>query len=133
MPTTAITSLLSSQDLARISGLSTPEDRRKFLTDHKSFVSADVVAELNAATMKEFRVNTATALVLADTAIQIANILCRLELLAQSKRIKAHVLSERGEYQPPSPSTTKPRNSSSKPKIKKASAAPSPLPFIPAS
>ena len=98
MTTTATTTLLTSEDLARISALSTFEDRRKFLTDHKSLVSADVVAELNAATMKEFRVNTANALVLADTAIQVANILCRLELLAQSKRIKAHVLSERGEY-----------------------------------
>ena len=98
MPTTATTSLLSSQDLAKISALGTPEDRRKFLTDHKSLVSADVVAELNAATLQEFRVNTANALALADAAIHIANILCRLELLAQSKRIKAHVLSERGEY-----------------------------------
>lgn len=98
MTTTATSTPLTSEDLARISALTTPDDRRKFLADHKSLVSADVVAELNAATMKEFRVNTATALVLADTAIQIANILCRLELLAQSKRIKAHVLSERGEY-----------------------------------
>jgi CHAT domain-containing protein len=96
---TATNPLLTPDDLARISSLTTVEDRRKFLADHKSFVQADVVAELNAATLQEFRVNTTTALALADTAILLANILCRLELLAQSKRIKAHVLSERGEYQ----------------------------------
>ena len=99
MTSTATNPLLTPDDLARISSLTTVEDRRKFLADHKSFVQADVVAELNAATLQEFRVNTSTALALADTAILLANILCRLELLAQSKRIKAHVLSERGEYQ----------------------------------
>ena len=99
MTTTATTPLLTPDDLAKISALTTVEDRRKFLADHKSLVQADVVAELNAATLQEFRINTATALALADAAILIANILCRLELLAQSKRIKAHVLSERAEYQ----------------------------------
>src|ERR1700744_1837786 len=96
---TATTPLLTPDNLAKMSALSSPEDRRKFLADHKSLVQADVVADLNAATLQEFRVNTTTALALADAAILIANILCRTELLAQSKRIKAHVLSERGEYQ----------------------------------
>jgi tetratricopeptide (TPR) repeat protein len=96
---TATTPLLSPDDLAKISALTTAEDRRKYLADHKSLVQADVVVELNAVTLQEFRVNTATALALADTAIFIANMLCRLELLGHSKRIKAHVLSERGEYQ----------------------------------
>jgi CHAT domain-containing protein len=96
---TATTPLLTPDNLAKISALNSPEDRRKFLADHKSLIQADVVADLNATTLQEFRVNTTTALALADAAILIANILCRTELLAQSKRIKAHVLSERGEYQ----------------------------------
>ena len=99
MTNTATTPLLTPDDLTKISALTTVDERRKFLGDHKSLMQADVIAELNAATLQEFRINTATALALADTAILIANILCRLELLAQSKRIKAHVLSERGEYQ----------------------------------
>src|SRR5580698_11266747 len=84
---TATTPLLTPDNLAKISALNSPEDRRKFLADHKSLVQADVVADLNAATLQEFRVNTTTALALADAAILLANILCRLELLAQSKRI----------------------------------------------
>ncbi|HEX4379620.1 MAG TPA: CHAT domain-containing protein [Candidatus Acidoferrum sp.] len=99
MTTTTTAPVLSPEDLSKISALATVEERRKFLADRKSLVQADVVAELNAATLQEFRINTTTALALADAAILIANILCRLELLAQSKRIKAHVLSERGEYQ----------------------------------
>jgi CHAT domain-containing protein len=95
----ATTSLLTPELLSKLAALTTDEDRRAFLKEKRLLLQADVIAELNAATLQEFRINTVTALSLADAAILVANTVCRLELVAQSKRIKGNVLSERGEYQ----------------------------------
>ena len=61
---------------------------------------SSAVLDLNAATQKEFRVNTGHALALAEAAIFIARKIRKNDLLAQSYRVKANVLAAAGDYQP---------------------------------
>ena len=59
----------------------------------------ELVLELNAATQQELRVNTKSALSLAEAAILVARLTRNVGFLAQSNRIKANVLAASGENQ----------------------------------
>ena len=89
---------LSPAVLTALSSLADDKKRLAFLQKHNLLRTA-VIDELNAATQKEFRVNTDTALALADAAIVIARQLRRTNLLAQSLRVRANVLAAGGQYQ----------------------------------
>lgn len=89
---------LSPEILSALSSMTEDKSRLAFLRKHE-LVNAEIVEELNAATLKEFRVNTGSALGLADTAIVIAEQLRRTDLIAHSLRLKANVLSAAGKYQ----------------------------------
>jgi CHAT domain-containing protein len=84
--------------LAALSLLADNKERLTFLRKHK-LLRAVVISELNAATQTEFRVNTRSALSLAEAAIVIARQVRRTDLLAQSQRVKANVLAAAGQYQ----------------------------------
>jgi tetratricopeptide (TPR) repeat protein len=90
---------LSAEVLSALSQMTDQGKRQAFLRRRK-LLHTDVIHELNAATLKEFRVNTTTALSLAEAAIFVARSLRKNELLAQSYRVKANVLAATGEYQP---------------------------------
>ena len=77
----------------------TDEKARLTYLRKKKLLRAKFVAELNAATQKEFRFNTQNALMLAEVAILIARNVGAKELLAQSLRVKANVLAAGGQYQ----------------------------------
>jgi CHAT domain-containing protein len=89
---------LSPAALAALSSMTDQKDRLAYLRG-KKLLRAKYVSELNAATLKEFRVNTKNALMLAETAILIASRVRRKELLAQSLRVKGNVLAASGQYQ----------------------------------
>ena len=89
---------LAAEHLSELSRIADPSQREAFLRRHKLFRSS-VVLELNAATQKEFRINTSRALSLAESAIFIARKLRKNDLLAQSDRVKANVLAAAGDYQ----------------------------------
>jgi len=90
---------LSPEVLATLSQI-TDQGKRKAFLQRRKLLNAEVIHELNAATLKEFRVNTTTALSLAEAAIFVARGIRKNELLAQSYRVKANVLTAIGEYQP---------------------------------
>ena len=89
---------LSEDMLAALSLLADNKERLAFLQKHKLLRSV-IISELNAATQAEFRVNTSSALSLAEAAIVIARQVRRTDLLAQSQRVKANVLAAAGQYQ----------------------------------
>lgn len=72
--------------------------RNAFLRRHK-LLRAEVVAELNAATLKQMRISTGRALALAEAALLISRSLRREDLAAQSYRTKANVLAAAGKNQ----------------------------------
>lgn len=90
---------LTAELLSELSRTSDAPRREAFLRRRK-LLRSSVVLELNAATQKEFRVNTNHALSLAESAIFIARKLRKNDLLAQSYRVKANVLAAAGDYQP---------------------------------
>jgi tetratricopeptide (TPR) repeat protein len=77
----------------------TGDRERQELLRRGNLFREEVVLELNAATQKAFRVNTTSALGLAEAAIAVAHRIGKKNLLAQSLRVKANVLSASGEYQ----------------------------------
>jgi CHAT domain-containing protein len=84
--------------LSELGGISHPGKRTTFLRRHK-LLQASVVGQLNAATLKEMRVNTDRALALAEAALHVARGLRRDDLTGQSYRAKANVLASAGKYQ----------------------------------
>jgi len=90
---------LSPQVISALARLTDDEGRSEFLHKRR-LLRAGVVAELNDATQKEFRVSTKSALPLADAAVFVARSVRKDGLLAQSYRLKANVLAAAGEYQP---------------------------------
>jgi CHAT domain-containing protein len=89
---------LSPEILSALSSLADDKRRLTFLRKHR-LLRAVIVGELNAATQSEFRVNTGSALSLAEAAIVIARHIRRTDLLAQSLRVRANVLAAAGQYQ----------------------------------
>jgi CHAT domain-containing protein/Tfp pilus assembly protein PilF len=89
---------LSANILSALSLMTDDTKRNAFLRKRK-LLRSEAVLELNAATQKEFRVNTRNALALAEAAILIARSIRKNELLAQSYRVKANVLAASGDYQ----------------------------------
>jgi CHAT domain-containing protein len=81
-----------------LAALSNDEERGAFLRKHK-LLNARAILELNAATQQELRVNTKSALSLADSAILAARSTRKNGLLAQCLRMKANVLAAAGDYQ----------------------------------
>jgi tetratricopeptide (TPR) repeat protein len=90
---------LSPEVLSALARMNDQGKRKSFLQVRKLF-HAEVIRELNAATLKEFRVNTTRALSLAEAAIFVARSIRKSDLLAQSYRVKANVLTATGDYQP---------------------------------
>lgn len=90
---------LASEVLSELSRITDAAKRKSFLRRFRLMHSRAVV-ELNAATQKQFRVNTNHALSLAESAIFIARSIRKNDLLAQSYRVKANVLAAAGDYQP---------------------------------
>ena len=90
---------LTAALLSELSGITDAAKREAFIRRHR-LMRSPAVLELNAATQKEFRVNTSHALALAEAAIFIARGLRKNDLLAQSYRVKANVLAAAGDYQP---------------------------------
>jgi CHAT domain-containing protein/tetratricopeptide (TPR) repeat protein len=91
-------SKLSPKTLSALSQITDNGKRRAFLR-RRELLSADVVLGLNEATQRELRVNTTSALSLAQAAVLVARHLRKTALLAQCHRIEANVLAARGEYQ----------------------------------
>jgi CHAT domain-containing protein len=89
---------ISDEILSKLSDITDDRSRAAFLRRSKLF-RASAVLELNAATQKEFRVNSVKAMSLAEAAILVARSLGKNELSAQSYRMKANVLAAGGEYQ----------------------------------
>jgi len=85
--------------LSELSGIGDAARREAFIRRYR-LMRSSVVLDLNAATQKEFRVNTGHALALAEAAIFIARKIRKNDLLAQSYRVKANVLAAAGDYQP---------------------------------
>jgi CHAT domain-containing protein len=88
---------LSPAILSALSSMTDDQVRMAYLRKNK-LLRAKFVSELNAATQKEFRINTKNALLLAETAILIAARIRQKELLGQSLRVKANVLAAGGQY-----------------------------------
>lgn len=88
---------VSGEDLEKLESLGDDEARAAYLRA-KKLVSADCVSELNAATQNEMRADTTRALRLADLGVLAAQLVRRPELLAQSMRVKANVLTAAGQY-----------------------------------
>jgi tetratricopeptide (TPR) repeat protein len=84
--------------LSALSSLIDDQQREAFLRKH-DLLRDELVLELNAATQQELRVNTKSALSLAETAILAARLTRNVGFLAQSNRIKANVLAASGENQ----------------------------------
>jgi CHAT domain-containing protein len=89
---------LAAQDVLALSALEHDAGRLAYLQKRK-LLRAKVVSELNDATLKEFRANTKNALRLAEAAILLAKRVRHPELVAQSLRVKANVLTAAGQYQ----------------------------------
>jgi CHAT domain-containing protein len=89
---------ISPSVLSALALLNDEKKRRAFLHKHK-LLQIQAILELNAATQQELRVNTKSALSLAESAILAASRTRKKELLAQSYRMKANVLAASGEYQ----------------------------------
>jgi CHAT domain-containing protein/TolA-binding protein len=89
---------LSPAALSALSSITDPKARLVYL-QRKKLLRARFVSELNEATQKEFRVNTKSALMLAEAAILIARRIRQPELLAKSLRVKANVLAAGGQNQ----------------------------------
>jgi CHAT domain-containing protein len=89
---------LSPAVLSALSSSTDDESRLAYLGT-KKLLRVGLISELNAATLKELRVNTKNALMLAEAAVLIARRLRKQELLAQSLRVKANVLAAGGQYQ----------------------------------
>ncbi len=89
---------VTAQILAKLSEMNSDKERNAFLRSHR-LLGAEVVLELNAATLKELRADTKNALALAEAAIFVASTIRKNTLLAQSYRVKANVLSGSGAYQ----------------------------------
>jgi CHAT domain-containing protein len=84
--------------LSALRSMTEDKARLTYLRNNK-LLRAKFVAELNAATQKEFRANTKNALMLAEAAILVARRVRQKQLLAQSLRVKANVLAAAGQYQ----------------------------------
>ncbi|HMI49895.1 MAG TPA: CHAT domain-containing protein [Candidatus Saccharimonadales bacterium] len=89
---------ISAKDLRALSLLADETKRASFLRNHPSLFHADAHAELNAAALKELQKNTNTALALAEAAVTVAGKLRKKDLLGQSLRVKANVLSAAGKH-----------------------------------
>ncbi|HZC66016.1 MAG TPA: tetratricopeptide repeat protein, partial [Candidatus Dormibacteraeota bacterium] len=89
---------LALQDIVALSALDQDAGRLAYLQKRK-LLRAKIVSELNDATLKEFRANTQKALMLAEAAILVAKRARQPELVAQSLRVKANVLTAAGQYQ----------------------------------
>jgi CHAT domain-containing protein len=90
---------LTPEALSALSHMTDEGKREAFLRSRK-LLHVEVIQELNAATLKELRVNTTTALSLAEAAIVVARSIRANDPLAQSYRVKANVLAATGDYQP---------------------------------
>jgi CHAT domain-containing protein/predicted negative regulator of RcsB-dependent stress response len=90
---------LSLKLLSELMEISGDKQRVAFLRRRK-LLRAATVLELNAATQKEFRANTKSALLLAEAAVLVAKAIGKSLLLAQSYRVQANVLAASGEYRP---------------------------------
>ena len=90
--------ILSESVVSALVGMTDDRSRRAFLQKRR-LLRADVVAALNNATQKEFRINANNALPLADAALVVARATRKDALLAQSYRLKANVLAAAGDYQ----------------------------------
>ncbi|HKT48288.1 MAG TPA: CHAT domain-containing protein [Candidatus Acidoferrales bacterium] len=88
---------LSPELLSQIAELNSPAKRLSFLRKHSLF-STEAALDLNAATLKEMRVNTRRALAIAEAALAIARTLHRSDLTGQSLRAKANVVAAAGDY-----------------------------------
>ena len=89
--------VLSARILAELAQITDDKMRRAYLRRHR-LLRAESVLELNSATQKEFRVNTAHALSLAEAAIAVARNIRSSDLLAHSYRVKANVVAAAGDY-----------------------------------
>jgi len=89
---------LAAQDILALSALGHDAGRLAYLQKRK-LLRSTIVSQLNDATLKEFRANTKNALMLAEAAILLAKRLRHPELVAQSLRVKANVLTAAGQYQ----------------------------------
>jgi CHAT domain-containing protein/tetratricopeptide (TPR) repeat protein len=89
---------LTSAVLSALSSLTDDDQREAFFRKH-DLLRDELVLELNSATQQELRVNTKSALSLAEAAVLVARLIRNVGFLAQSNRIKANVLAASGENQ----------------------------------
>jgi CHAT domain-containing protein len=89
---------ISPKDLRSLCLLRSEAKRNAFLRRRRALVHSDVVNELNAAALAELQINTKNALALAEAGVSVARKLRQKNLLGQSLRVKANVISAAGNH-----------------------------------
>jgi CHAT domain-containing protein/Flp pilus assembly protein TadD len=89
---------ISPKDLRSLCLLTSEAKRSAFLRRRKALLHSDVVKELNAAALAELQINTRNALSLAEAGVCVARKLRQKNLLGQSLRVKANVISAAGNH-----------------------------------
>lgn len=89
---------LSARILRELASLNSDAKRSSYLRTHSSLVHTGAITELNSAALQELRKNTNSALALAEMAVAASSKLGKAELLGQSLRVKANVLSAAGHH-----------------------------------
>jgi CHAT domain-containing protein len=95
--TSPVENVALERHISELTRLSTDEDRRDFLSHHKSLVSSEAVRQLAELVVDKIRVNTGEALALADACLFIGRELGTTDSLALGLRARANALHASGD------------------------------------